>query len=127
MAAPRKYPVQLRERAIRMTLDARKDPASRPGVCARRGDQLGINPEKLSGWVTQAEVDAGGRPETTTSDRSRTPARARSALPAPRSSTYAHGPVPHSPGQRVRRRGDVETNRRQQVAHGAWCPTLLPS
>ncbi len=39
----------------------------------------------------------------------------------------AHGPVPHSPGQRVRRRGDVETNRRQQVAHGAWCPTLLPS
>jgi len=57
MAAPRKYAVELRERAIRMTLDARKDPASRPGACARIGDQLGINPETLSGWVTQAEVD----------------------------------------------------------------------
>lgn len=31
-------------------------------------DHLGINPETLRGWVTQAEVDAGGRPGTTTSD-----------------------------------------------------------
>jgi transposase len=68
MPAPRKYPEELRERAIRMTLDARKDPASRPGACTRIGGQLGINPETLRGWVTQAEVDAGGRPGTTTSD-----------------------------------------------------------
>jgi putative transposase len=52
----------LRERAIRMTLDARSDPASRPGACARIGAQLGINADTLRGWVTQAEVDAGGRP-----------------------------------------------------------------
>ena len=31
MPAPRKYPSELRERAIRLTLDARKDPASRSG------------------------------------------------------------------------------------------------
>jgi len=68
MPALRKYPEELRERAIRMTLDARKDRASRPSACARIGDQLGINPEMLRGWVTKAEVDAGGRPETTTSD-----------------------------------------------------------
>jgi len=68
MPAPRKYPEELRERAIRMTLDARKDPVSRPGACARIGAQLGINPETLRGWVTQAEVDAGGRPGTTTTD-----------------------------------------------------------
>ena len=30
MVAPRKYPEELRERSIRMTLDARQDPASRP-------------------------------------------------------------------------------------------------
>ena len=77
MPAPRKYPEELRQRAIRMTLDARKDPVSRPGACARIGDQLGINPDTLRGWVTQAEVDAGGRPGTTTSDRSRTAARDR--------------------------------------------------
>jgi transposase len=71
MVAPRKYPEELRERAIRLALDARKDPASRPGACARIGEQLGINPETLRGWVSQAEVDAGSRPGTTTSDAQR--------------------------------------------------------
>src|SRR5665648_338477 len=71
MPAPRKYPEALRQRAIRMTLDARKDPVSRPGACARIGDQLGINPDTLRGWVTQAEVDAGGRPGTTTAEAAR--------------------------------------------------------
>jgi transposase len=68
MAAPRRYPEELRERAIRLTLDARKDPAARAGACSRIGEQLGINAETLRGWVTQAEIDAGGRPGTSTSD-----------------------------------------------------------
>lgn len=71
MAAPRKYPNELRERAIRLTLDARTDPASRSGACARIGGQLGINPETLRGWVAQAEVDAGARPGTSSSDAKR--------------------------------------------------------
>ena len=71
MAAPRKYPNELRERAIRLTLDARMDPASRAGACARIGGQLGINSETLRGWVAQAEVDAGARPGTPTSDAKR--------------------------------------------------------
>jgi transposase len=71
MVAPRKYPEELRERAIRLAVDARKDPASRPGAVRRIGEQLGINPETLRGWVNQAEVDAGDRPGTTTSDAQR--------------------------------------------------------
>ncbi|TNC17204.1 transposase [Georgenia sp. 311] len=70
-AAPRKYPEELRERAIRMAADLRRDPATRQGVLARVGEQLGINPETLRNWVTQAEADAGDRPGTTTSDAQR--------------------------------------------------------
>ena len=71
MVAPRKYPQELRERAIRLVLDARKDPASRSGAVTRIGEQLGINPETLRGWVSQAEIDAGSRAGTTTSDEQR--------------------------------------------------------
>lgn len=71
MAAPRKYPDELRERAIRLAVDARKDPASRPGACKRIGEQLGITPDTLRGWVMQVEVDEGARAGTTTSDAQR--------------------------------------------------------
>lgn len=71
MSAPRKYPDELRERAVRLVLEAKKDPESRVGACRRVGEQLAINPETLRGWVAQAEVDAGDRPGTTTSDAQR--------------------------------------------------------
>ena len=71
MAAPRKYPDEPRERATRMAVDARRDPATRAGALARIGKQLGINPETLRNWVTQAEIDDGVRPGTTTSDAQR--------------------------------------------------------
>jgi len=71
MAAPRKHPEEPRERAIRLVIDAKRDPGSHPAACRRIGEQLGINPETLRGWVQQAEIDAGDRPGTTTSDAQR--------------------------------------------------------
>ena len=43
MAAPRKYLDELRERATRMAVDARKDPEVRVGAMRRIADQLGIH------------------------------------------------------------------------------------
>lgn len=71
MAAPRKYPEELRERAIRMAVDLRKDPATKPGALRRVGEQLGIHPETLRNWVNQAEIDAGDRPGTSSDDAQR--------------------------------------------------------
>lgn len=47
MAAPRQYPDESRERATRMAVEARRDPASSRGAIKRIADQLGIHPEAL--------------------------------------------------------------------------------
>ncbi len=71
MAAPKKYSDELRERATRMALDARRDPATATGAIKRVADQLGIHPEALRTWVRQAEIDGGLRPGTSTDDAAR--------------------------------------------------------
>lgn len=71
MAAQRKYPVELRERATRMVLEARRDPVTAKGAVARIGGQLGVHPEALRTWVRQAEIDGGLRGGTTTGDAAR--------------------------------------------------------
>ncbi len=45
--------------------------STRAGALARVGKQLGINSETLRNWVTQAEIDGGVRPGTTTDDAAR--------------------------------------------------------
>ncbi|MBK8729739.1 MAG: transposase [Tetrasphaera sp.] len=71
MAAPKKYSDELRERATRMAVELRQDPATRPGAISRVAGQLGMHPETLRNWVRQAEVDGGTRAGTTTSDAQR--------------------------------------------------------
>ena len=71
MGAPRKYPDELRDRAVRMVIDAKTDPATRANACRRIGDQLGIRHETLRGWVARIEIDAGKRPGITSADAAR--------------------------------------------------------
>jgi len=71
MAAQRKYPEELRERAVKMVFEIREQDGKGRGELARVGRQLGVHPEALRSWVKQAEIDGGERPGTTTGDKQR--------------------------------------------------------
>lgn len=71
MSAPKKYPNEVRERAVRLVLDVEEEAGSVTGACRRVGEQLGINPDTLRGWVKQAQIDAGVRPGVSTSESAR--------------------------------------------------------
>ena len=73
MPAPRKYPQELRDRAVRLVTEARQEEPelSVTAAVVRIGTKVGVNPDTLRGWVKQADVDAGRRPGTTTDDAKR--------------------------------------------------------
>jgi transposase len=71
MSAPRKYPQEVRDRAVRLVFETREQTGQRAGAVARVADQLGINRETLRSWVAQAEVDDGRRPGVPTAERQR--------------------------------------------------------
>ncbi|MFI5571370.1 transposase [Streptomyces sp. NPDC051740] len=63
MPAPRKYPLELRERAVRMYRAAEPKP-----VIRRMAEEIGVHHEALRGWIRQAEADTGERDDLLTSD-----------------------------------------------------------
>jgi transposase-like protein len=63
MAAPRKYSLELRERAVRMYRTT--DP--KPQIKKLAVD-LGVHPKALRGWIRQVEADAGERDDRLTTD-----------------------------------------------------------
>jgi transposase-like protein len=73
MSAPRKYPAELRQRAIRLVVESRDFDAKQTtrGAAARVGGQLGIPADTLRGGVGQADVDAGRRPGVSTEESAR--------------------------------------------------------
>lgn len=62
MAAPKKYPDELRARAVRLYRSTTPRPTFR-----QLGEQLGVHHEALRNWVRQAEADAGERDDRPTS------------------------------------------------------------
>ena len=73
MPAPRKYPQELRERAMRLVVEAREqDPSLSLNAAVQRiGSRVGVKGDKLRGWCKQGEIDAGRRAGTTTGDAAR--------------------------------------------------------
>ena len=69
MGAARKYPDELRDRAVRLVLDRVKEQdTSVTTACRKAGAELGINADTLRGWAKQAQIDRGMRPGTTSAD-----------------------------------------------------------
>lgn len=52
-----KYPAELRERASRLAVEARRDPATRIGAIARIAKQTNVHKEALRNWVSKAEAE----------------------------------------------------------------------
>ena len=69
--AQRRYPPELRERAVRMVLESGEQQGQRYGTVPRVARQLGVGVESLRMWVKQAEIDHGRRPGTTTAEQRR--------------------------------------------------------
>jgi transposase len=65
--ALRKYPNELRERAIRLVAEAREQESdlSLNAAVKRIGPRVGIDADTLRGWCEQADVDAGRTPGAT--------------------------------------------------------------
>lgn len=59
---PKKYPTEVKDRAVRMVRDHEGDYGSVTAACVAVGGQLGIARETLRRWVEQAAVDDGTRP-----------------------------------------------------------------
>jgi transposase len=70
VSAPRKYPQELRGRAMRLVAEARQeDPElSMHRAVLRIGSRVGVDADTLRGWCKQADIDAGKQPGTTTGD-----------------------------------------------------------
>jgi transposase len=67
----KRYPPELRERAVRMVQETIEQTGERFGAITRVARQLGIGSESLRTWVRQAEVDHGRRPGVTTAEQQR--------------------------------------------------------
>src|SRR5262249_52278035 len=58
----KRYPAELKERAVRLVQEARQRDPGDNTVISRTARQLGIGTESLRQWVKRAEIDAGRAP-----------------------------------------------------------------
>jgi len=70
-SSQRRYPAELKERAVRLVFELRRESGRAQGEITRVAGQLGVGTESLRTWVRQAEIDAGKRAGSTSDDRQR--------------------------------------------------------
>ena len=108
-APSKRYPPELKERAVRMVQELRQQDPGDKAVISRVARQLGVGDESLRAWVKQAEIDAGKRPGLTTDEQAE----------LKRAAQGEHGAAPlqrHLAGGRDFLRGGARPPRKEVVA-----------
>lgn len=78
MPAPKKYPDELREPAVRLYRESSPRPTFR-----QLGEQLNVRPEALRNWVRQDEADRGEREDRPSTDMLEENRRLAREIPRP--------------------------------------------
>ena len=71
MGRPRRYSLEVRERAVRLVFDHDHDHDSQWASIRSVAEKIGCTSETLRHWVRQAERDTGRRPGLSTEERAR--------------------------------------------------------
>jgi transposase-like protein len=69
MNTTKRYSPEVRERAVRMVLEHRRDYDSEWAAIGSISEKIGCTAETLRKWVRRAERDSGRRPGLTTEER----------------------------------------------------------
>ncbi len=71
MGAGKRYPVEVRERAVRLVFAQRGEYPSEWAAICSIAEKFGVGTEALRKWVRRAEVDEGERPGVSSSEAQR--------------------------------------------------------
>ncbi|MDQ6617806.1 MAG: transposase [Actinomycetota bacterium] len=69
--AQKRYPPEMKERAIRLVSETIAETGEAHGVVGRIARQLGVGVETLRYWVKQADIDGGLRPGVSSEEKRR--------------------------------------------------------